>query len=54
LLLAQAVNLRTTQEIVGHSAIAVMATYDAHVAPKLKRDADRKDALFGGQAANMG
>ncbi len=49
LLLAQGVDLKTIQEILGHSTITVTATFYAHVAPKLKRDAaDRMHAALGG------
>jgi integrase len=47
LLLAQGVELKVIQELLGHSAIAVTANTYAHVMGELKRDAAaRMDAVF--------
>jgi integrase len=51
LMLAQGIQLRLIQEILGHSSIAVTANLYAHVGEQLKREAaDAMDAMFGGTA----
>jgi integrase len=48
LMLAQGIPLRSIQEILGHSSIALTANLYAHVGEQLKREAaDAMDAIFG-------
>jgi hypothetical protein len=48
LMLAQSIPLRSIQEILGHSSIAITANLYAQVGEQLKRDAaDAMDAIFG-------
>jgi integrase len=49
LMLAQGIPLRSIQEILGHSSIAITANLYAHVGEQLKREAaDAMDAIFAG------
>jgi site-specific recombinase XerD len=54
LLLAQGVDLKTIQTILGHSRIGTTADVYAHVMPQLQRDAaDRMDAILAVGAASL-
>jgi site-specific recombinase XerD len=50
-MLAQGIPLRSIQEILGHSSIAITANLYAHVGEQLKREAaNAMDAIFAGKA----
>jgi hypothetical protein len=52
LMLAQGIPLRSIQEILGHSSIAITAKLNAHVGEQLKRKAaDAMDAIFADDAS---
>ena len=52
-MLAQGVDLKTIQTILGHSRIGTTADIYSHVMPELKRDAaDRIGAILGVQDAS--
>lgn len=49
-MLAQGVPLKTIQEVLGHSSIAVTSGFYAHVGDELKRQAaDAMDAILAGE-----
>ena len=51
LMLAQGIPLKTIQEVLGHSSIAVTSGFYAHVGEELKREAARAmDAALAGGA----